>query len=105
MASESCHPNGMRGRRLVLALAILLVAAFGLAGQGLVSKLEILLQLAGGPVAASAAVFSEHELEEINAMPPQDQAMRLVERTINHYRAPARRSKSARRAGWGRFIR
>ena len=75
----------MWGKRLVFALAILLVAAFGLAGQGLVSKLEVLLQLAGGPVPASSAVLSEHELEEINAMSPQDQVMRLVERTINHY--------------------
>jgi hypothetical protein len=53
----------MRGRRLVLAVAILLTGALAVAGQGLVSKLEILLQLAGGPVAASAAVLSEHELE------------------------------------------
>ncbi len=70
---------------MVLAVAILLAGAFAVAGQGLVSKLEILLQLAGGPVAASSALLSEHELEEINARPPQDQVMRLVERTINHY--------------------
>jgi hypothetical protein len=44
---------------LVLAVAILLAGALAVTGQGLVSKLEILLQLAGSPVAASAAVLSE----------------------------------------------
>ena len=75
----------MTPRKLALILGLLLAATFAVAGQGLVSKLEVLLQLSGIPVPASSAVLSEHELEEINAMPPQDQAMRLVERTINHY--------------------
>jgi HEAT repeat protein len=75
----------MTTRKLVLTLGLLMAATFAVAGQGLVSKLEVLLQLSGIPVPASCAVLSEHELEEINAMPPQDQAMRLVERTINHY--------------------
>jgi hypothetical protein len=42
---------------------------------------------------------SEHELEEINAMPPQDQVMRLVERTINHY-AGAGEEIEKRSEGW-----
>ncbi|MBZ5635067.1 MAG: HEAT repeat domain-containing protein [Acidobacteriia bacterium] len=75
----------MTSRKLLLSLAILLTGTLALAGQGLVSKLEVLLQLSGVPVPASSAVLSEHELEEINAMTPQDQVMRLVERTINHY--------------------
>jgi len=75
----------MTPRKLVLTLGLLMAGTFALAGQGLVSRLEVLLQLSGLPVAASSAVLSEHELEEINAMPPQDQVMRLVERTINHY--------------------
>lgn len=59
----------------------------------------MLLQLSGAPVAASAARISEHELEEINAMPPQDQAERLLERAINHYAGAA--EEIARRAdGW-----
>jgi polyhydroxyalkanoate synthesis regulator phasin len=91
--------DGMRGKRLAFALGILLVAAFGLAGQGLVSKLEVLLQLAGNPVAASSAKLSEHELEEINAMAPQDQAMRLVERTINHYQGAGEEIEK-RSEGW-----
>jgi len=51
----------------------------------MIAGLEALLRLSGAPVAASSAVLSEHELEEIGAMPAQDQAMRLLERTINHY--------------------
>jgi HEAT repeat protein len=75
----------MRGTRLFLSLAIVLTTALALAGQNVIAGLEALLQLSGTPVAASAATISEHELEEINAMPAQDQVMRLLERTINHY--------------------
>ena len=75
----------MRGFRILLPAAILLCCAFALAGQSILSTLEAILHLSGDPVAASSAVLSEHELEEINAMPPQDQVMRLLERTINHY--------------------
>ncbi len=59
--------------------------AMALAGQNLIAGLEALLRLSGAPVLASAAKLSEHELEEISAMPAQDQVMRLLERTINHY--------------------
>lgn len=35
---------------------------------------------------ASANVLSEHEIEGLDAMPPQAQATLLLERSINHYR-------------------
>jgi HEAT repeat protein len=35
---------------------------------------------------ASANVLSEHEIETLDAMPPQRQAELLLERSINHYR-------------------
>jgi HEAT repeat protein len=47
--------------------------------------IHALLQLQGAPVPASSAILSDHELEEINAMAPQQQAERLIERTLNHY--------------------
>jgi hypothetical protein len=72
-------------RRAILGIAILVVGAFGLAGQSLIGRIEAFLQLKGSPVAASSAVLSEHEREEIDAMTPQDQLMRLLERTVNHY--------------------
>jgi hypothetical protein len=57
-----------------------------MAGWALSERLGVLLQLAGSPVAASAGAISEHDLEELNAMAPQDQAARLLEKAINHYR-------------------
>ena len=37
------------------------------------------------PQPASPAKLSDHEIEEIAQLPPQDQAERLLERAINHY--------------------
>src|SRR5215471_7325057 len=38
------------------------------------------------PVAASANVLSEHEIETLDSAPPQAQAELLLERSVNHYR-------------------
>src|SRR5262249_32971851 len=85
--------------RLLLFGLILSGAAFAFVGEGGQRLARLLLSLAGPPVAASSAVLSEHELEEIDAMPPNGQAKRLLERTINHYKgAPEEISK--RTAGW-----
>ena len=67
-----------------LPLALLASSAFALVWGG-----HVLLQLHGPPVAASSATLSEHEMEQINAMAPQDQVTRLLERTINHYKGAA----------------
>jgi hypothetical protein len=79
-------------RRLLTSAAILLLfsAALGWAIRlprlkRIASSIGVLLQLSGAPVPASSATLSEHELEELNSMPPQQQAERLLERTINHY--------------------
>jgi HEAT repeat protein len=45
-----------------------------------------LIGLQDAPVPASANVLSEHEIEVLDAMPPQSQAELLLERSINHYR-------------------
>jgi HEAT repeat protein len=81
----------------LIALAVLATAvAFG--GQ-LRSLVGAILQLHGAPVAASSGKLSEHEMEEINAMAPQDQVERLLERAINHYQGAA--EEIAKRAdGW-----
>ena len=65
----------------LLPLALLASSAFALVWGG-----HVLLQLHGPPVAASSATLAEHEMEQINAMAPQDQVTRLLERTINHYK-------------------
>src|SRR5262249_18522055 len=82
-----------------LTVLILLAGAFVLGALPLAWKLQGLLQLTGLPVAASSSVLSEHELEEISAMSPQDQAMRLIERTINHYNGAAAEIEK-RADGW-----
>jgi HEAT repeats len=93
-------------RRRLVKFALVGFGALGLAlavrGQSLeyvVSTIGALLQLAGPPVAASNAAISEHEMEEINAMDPQDQVKRLLERTINHYKGAAEEI-SKRVDGW-----
>jgi hypothetical protein len=44
-----------------------------------------LLSLQGPPQASSANVLSEHELEVLETMSPQQQAELLLERSINHF--------------------
>ena len=45
-----------------------------------------MLQLSGVPVAASQGVLSEHEIGELNSLPAQEQAARLLQRAVNGYR-------------------
>lgn len=90
----------------VLVLFLLASSAFAWAfsdgGQRVrrvASSLGILLQLSGPVVPASSGALSEHDLEELNTMSPQDQATRLLEKAINHYRGSA--EEIARRLdGW-----
>jgi HEAT repeat protein len=44
-----------------------------------------IIALPGKPVAASPPLLSEHELQALAQMTPQQQAERLLERAINHY--------------------
>jgi hypothetical protein len=50
------------------------------------ARLGIVLQLAGPVVPASSSAVSEHDLEELSSLSPQDQAARLLEKAINGYR-------------------
>lgn len=49
------------------------------------AQVERIVGLKGRPVPASRAVLSEHEIAEISALAPQQQAERLLERAVNHY--------------------
>lgn len=85
----------------VVAFSVAALVALSLAanGQALQRVAKALLQIYGTPVAASSAIISEHEMAEINAMGPQDQVERLLERAINHYQGAA--EEIAKRAdGW-----
>ncbi|MGH9674104.1 MAG: HEAT repeat domain-containing protein [Bryobacteraceae bacterium] len=68
------------------AVLFALVAATGLATTGIQRRIGAGLQLGGTPVPASRAILSEHELEEIHAMPAQEQVRRLLERAVNGYK-------------------
>jgi len=48
-------------------------------------QISRLLSLQGKPEPASANVLSEHEIENLDSMAPQNQAELLLERSINHY--------------------
>lgn len=88
----------------LLVFGLILFGAMGFAfGDGGQRLARILLALAGPPVAASSATLSEHEMEEINAMGLNDQAKRLLERTVNHYRGAAEEI-SKRVDGWTGLI-
>ena len=57
------------------------------------------ISLQDPPRPASANVLSEHELERLDEMPPQDQATLLLERSINHYQG-ANQQIARRVDGW-----
>src|SRR6266436_8166065 len=81
-------------RRLGL-LGTAAVAGFVLAGYGsgfaqsAWEHVVGILALQGKPVAASPAMLSEHEVQELGNMTPQQQAERLLERATNHYEGAA----------------
>ena len=70
-----------------VAIGILLGVLFLGRGQARAAWEQIaqLLSLQGKPEPASANVLSEHEIEGLDAMPPQSQAQLLLERSVNHY--------------------
>jgi hypothetical protein len=62
-------------------------------------ELALFLSLQGTPEPASANVLSEHEIEVLDQMSPQQQAELLLERSINHYQG-ANEQIAVRVAGW-----
>jgi len=49
------------------------------------TEFESIIQLKSSPLPASAPKLSDHEIEELPSMTPQQQAQLLMERAINHY--------------------
>jgi hypothetical protein len=78
-----------RGAGAALAATGVFLVATLLVGSGTAragwERISQLLSLQGRPEPASANVLSEHEIEGLDSMPPQDQAELLLERSINHY--------------------
>ena len=77
------------GRRVLVcggALPVLMLAGYGTGfAQTAFERVLNFIALQGKPLPASPARLSEHEVQELSAMTPQQQAERLLERAINHY--------------------
>ena len=97
-SAPAATPEQQISKRLaiILALAILLIfiasampSPIRAAWDEFTVRMELRgrsdLQTRSQPQSASPAKLSDHEIEEIAAMPPQKQAERLLERSINHY--------------------
>src|SRR5579864_2759571 len=87
--SASCGEIRLQGRRRGARLAAM--AGFGLAIAGFACAAPAAIKAAGAPQArstpqaASAPKLSDHEIEALPSMSPQQQAQLLLERAINHY--------------------
>jgi len=81
-------PAAGKGRLAVsvIALALILLAALNPATvKAAWEEFERIIQLKSDPLPASPAKLSDHEIEGLSAMAPQQQAQLLLERAINHY--------------------
>jgi HEAT repeats len=99
------HSANWRTMSLVVAAFLLGTLAAGAGLSGSVSlraawePIARVIGLTGQRTAASANVLSEHEIEGLDALPPQNQAELLLERSINHYEG-ANEQIAARVKGW-----
>jgi len=88
---EEIRPATPRvGKRRLVVLAIVLALALFVAVNPATVKaawaeFERIIQLKSDPLPASPAKLSDHEIEGLSAMAPQQQAQLLMERAINHY--------------------
>lgn len=86
------------------AIAVVVVLAAGLvfgrdAVRAAIEEVAQFISLRGKPEPVSANVLSEHEIETLDAMPPQSQAELLLERSINHFEG-ANDQIAARVSAW-----
>ncbi len=73
----------------VAALAATLALQSPALGSAMRQAIEAIVGLSGPPLEASRGVLSEHEIEEIGALPPQQQAERLLQRAVNRFEGAA----------------
>ncbi len=82
---------------IVIAVAVLFPRTS--AAKAVWQQISQLIGLEGKPEPVSANVLSEHEVEQLDSMPPQSQAMLLLERSINHFKG-ANQEIAKRVDGW-----
>ena len=91
-----------RTRRLTVACIVSIVFGTVCVGAGMAgatTPISHLLDAQGRSNPASANLLSEHEIEGLDSMSPQNQAELLLERSINHYRG-ANEQIAARVDSW-----
>jgi hypothetical protein len=74
-----------RGAAFAAVATAIVVLVLPVTARGAWRQIAEFLSLGGKPEPASANVLSEHEIEVLDSMTPQDQAALLLERSINHY--------------------
>ncbi len=77
---------GIVGIFLVLAVFIAVFVKSSVTVEAAWQQIEQFLSLHGKPAPSSAGVLSEHEIENLDRMSPQNQAQLLLGRSINHFR-------------------
>jgi len=87
---EAADPRGAKSLMVVFSLVLVLVffaAAIPAPIRAAWDEFSIRMQLQqqSEPQSASPAKLSDHEIEEIANLAPQQQAERLLERAVNHY--------------------
>ena len=87
--ASATAPRGAKRLMFVVSVAsvmVLFAAAIPAPIRAAWDEFALRIQLQQSePQSASPAKLSDHEIEEIAAMPPQQQAERLLERAVNHY--------------------
>lgn len=90
--------SGTKAQAFVLAVVCVVAGSFASGtARAAWEPIAMFLSLQGPPVAVSANVLSEHELEVLDSMSAQNQAELLLERSINHFQGA--NEQIARRAG------
>ena len=85
---NSPEPRG--AKRLMFVFSLMLVLVFFAAAvpapiRAAWDEFALRIQLQNEAQSASPAKLSDHEIEEISNLAPQQQAERLLERAVNHY--------------------
>jgi HEAT repeats len=92
-----------RSRRAAIVAVVAIMVSAPILRIGVVraafEPISVFLSLQSAPRAVSANVLSEHEIETLDSMSPQSQAVLLLERSINHFRG-ANEQIARRVGGW-----
>jgi HEAT repeats len=102
---QSIDPQSGSWRILFAVAAGIMLAAFVVTGnaRGAFEEITRFLTLQGKPEAASPAVLSEHEIENLDRQTPQRQAEVLLERAINHYEGANDQIATRAESWWGKL--